>query len=183
MSVPRTRMEMPEHLEALISKPTLTRLNERKPMTPVVVMKCLEPEPQPSKLDLKRHKELQNIARKAREARERAKQVAIEAATQKNVYTHSRLILGFVENWTGISVQEIVGPSRKKPIVEARQITMWLMRRNCRGTYKHELAGLNFIGKRLGGRDHATILHGYRKIENTPELLAKAQQIEKAMLG
>ncbi len=57
-----------------------------------------------------------------------------------------------VSEVTTISEKDIVGQSRKKEFVEARQITAYLSR---------EILGasLSSIGIYLGGRDHTTILH------------------------
>ena len=64
-----------------------------------------------------------------------------------------------VSEVTLISNREIVGPSRKKELVEARQIAAYLGR---------EILGssLSSIGLFLGGRDHTTILHACKNIEN-----------------
>ena len=63
-----------------------------------------------------------------------------------------------VSEVTSISEKEIVGISRKRELVEARQITAYLGR---------EILGssLSSIGIYLGGRDHTTILHACKNIE------------------
>lgn len=60
---------------------------------------------------------------------------------------------------TMISEMDIVGSSRKKELVEARQIAAYLAR---------EVLGksLSNIGLYLGGRDHTTILHACNNIED-----------------
>jgi len=60
---------------------------------------------------------------------------------------------------TKIKEKEIVGSSRKRPIAEARQISIYLCR---------EIMGSSLmeIGMNFGGRDHTTILHACRNIEN-----------------
>ena len=62
-----------------------------------------------------------------------------------------------VSEVTSISERDIVGQSRKKELVEARQITAYLSR---------EILGasLSSIGMYLGGRDHTTILHACKNI-------------------
>lgn len=57
----------------------------------------------------------------------------------------------------GISAAEIVGPRRDRYIVAARQVAMYVARRDTR-------ASLPEIARRMGGRDHTTVLHGYRKM-------------------
>ncbi len=63
-----------------------------------------------------------------------------------------------VSEITSISEREIVGTSRKKELVEARQIAAYLGR---------EILGasLSSIGIYFGGRDHTTILHACKNIE------------------
>jgi chromosomal replication initiator protein len=63
-----------------------------------------------------------------------------------------------VSEVTSVTEKDIVGQSRKKELVEARQITAYLSR---------EILGasLSSIGIYLGGRDHTTILHACKNIE------------------
>jgi chromosomal replication initiator protein len=67
------------------------------------------------------------------------------------------LILSTVAEFTGISVTEITGDKRSRPVVESRHLAMYLAR---------ELtdASLPKIGDRIGGRDHTTVLHAVDKI-------------------
>jgi chromosomal replication initiator protein len=67
------------------------------------------------------------------------------------------LILSAVAEFTGISVTEITGDKRSRPVVESRHLAMYLAR---------ELtdASLPKIGDRIGGRDHTTVLHAVEKI-------------------
>lgn len=57
-----------------------------------------------------------------------------------------------------ISSSDLISQARYRRIARPRQIAMFLMRRLC--------PHLSFpeIGRRLGGRDHTTILYGVRKI-------------------
>ncbi len=63
-----------------------------------------------------------------------------------------------VSEVTSISERDIVGTSRKRELVEARQIAAYLGR---------EILGasLSSIGIYMGGRDHTTILHACKNIE------------------
>jgi chromosomal replication initiator protein len=63
-----------------------------------------------------------------------------------------------VSEVTAVTEKDIVGQSRKKGLVEARQITAYL----CREVLG---ASLSSIGIYLGGRDHTTILHAYKNID------------------
>jgi len=55
------------------------------------------------------------------------------------------------------AIEDLCGPARKRPLVDARQITMYVMR---------ELTDLSYpsIGEQFGGRDHTTVLHAVQKI-------------------
>jgi len=67
------------------------------------------------------------------------------------------LILSIVAESTGVSITEITGDKRSRPVVESRHLVMYLAR---------ELtdASLPKIGERLGNRDHTTVLHAVDKI-------------------
>ncbi len=66
-------------------------------------------------------------------------------------------IVETTSNYLKVPVREIFGDSRKKPIVMARQIAMYLTR---------ELTEMSYpvIGKEFGGRDHTTVMHAVDKI-------------------
>ena len=68
-------------------------------------------------------------------------------------------IINRVADLTNIRSDDIVGPSRRKEVAEARQIAVYLCR---------ELLGLSLstIGMHFGGRDHTTALHACNKIRN-----------------
>jgi hypothetical protein len=57
-----------------------------------------------------------------------------------------------------ISRTELLSSRRAREVVRPRQVIYWLARR-------HTTASLPEIGRRLGGRDHTTVLHGIRLIE------------------
>ena len=63
--------------------------------------------------------------------------------------------LSLAEDWCeacGVTMDDMRGKSRQRPVVEARQALMWLL---------HHRAGLTYgaIG-RLLSRDHTTVIHG-----------------------
>jgi chromosomal replication initiator protein len=86
-------------------------------------------------------------------AREVLKDIPETAATRVTI----EMILSAVAESTGISVMEIIGDKRSRPIVESRHLAMYLAR---------ELtdASLPKIGERFGNRDHTTVLHAVEKI-------------------
>ena len=66
-------------------------------------------------------------------------------------------ILSAVSDSTGVSINEMIGDKRSRPVVDSRHIAMYLSR---------ELtdASLPKIGERFGNRDHTTVLHAVEKI-------------------
>ncbi len=57
----------------------------------------------------------------------------------------------------GLRTSELLSPCRSKGVVRPRQIAMFL------SNAAHK--SLPDIGRRIGGRDHTTVLHGIRAIE------------------
>jgi chromosomal replication initiator protein len=88
-------------------------------------------------------------------AREVLKDIPETASTRITI----DLILSIVADVTGVSITEITGEKRSRPVVESRHLVMYLAR---------ELtdASLPKIGDRVGGRDHTTVLHAVEKITN-----------------
>lgn len=69
-----------------------------------------------------------------------------------------RGILAAVARKFGLKPEEIISPSRKPELVLARQMTMYLCRRNLGLSYPE-------LGRMLGGKDHSTVMHAIKKIE------------------
>jgi chromosomal replication initiator protein len=86
-------------------------------------------------------------------AREVLKDIPEVAGTRVTV----DLILNVVSSTLGVSVAEIRGDRRTRPVVQARHLAMYLAR---------ELtdASLPKIGERIGGRDHTTVMHAVDKV-------------------
>jgi chromosomal replication initiator protein len=66
-----------------------------------------------------------------------------------------------------IRFSDLIGPRRMRNLARPRQIAMYLAK-------KLNSRSLPEIGRRFGGRDHTTVMHGVRKIE---ELKALDSQI------
>ena len=62
-------------------------------------------------------------------------------------------IAGFYE----VSEKDLVGKNRRKEIAHPRQVAMYIMRNTLKNSYP-------FIGSKIGGRDHTTIMHACVKI-------------------
>ncbi|MFC7702630.1 chromosomal replication initiator protein DnaA [Plastorhodobacter daqingensis] len=66
-----------------------------------------------------------------------------------------------------IRLSDLIGPKRLRTIARPRQIAMYLAK-------QLTSRSLPEIGRRFGGRDHTTIMHGVKKVE---ELIGSDQQI------
>jgi chromosomal replication initiator protein len=75
-------------------------------------------------------------------------------------------ILKLVSECTRIRPEDIRGPRRERGYAEARQVCMWLVRKWCPD------ASLPQIGRWMGRRDHSTVVHGVRKIEENKDRFA-----------
>jgi len=79
-----------------------------------------------------------------------------------------------------IPVNEIESPSRKKELVHARQIAIYLSR---------ELTETSFpsLGRSFGGRDHTTIMHSYQKMQELlrqiPLLRSEIESLRSTILN
>ena len=69
------------------------------------------------------------------------------------------LIMGKTAEYFGITLDDLTSSNRSRSIATGRQIAMYLCR---------ELTELSLpkIGELFGGRDHSTVIHAYKKINN-----------------
>ncbi len=67
------------------------------------------------------------------------------------------LIMEIVANYYNVTVNDLKSKQRSQRIVEPRQISMYLCRKKLNKTLKE-------IGSAFGGRNHATVLHAYDRI-------------------
>ena len=81
----------------------------------------------------------------------------------KTVNTPSQIEVGdvliAVAKHMGVTRRDMASKSRKQPIVSARHMAMYLLR-------KHFNLGYTEIGDAFGGRDHTTVLHALRQAES-----------------
>jgi chromosomal replication initiator protein len=78
-------------------------------------------------------------------------------------------IIKAVCNYYSVNPTELKGKDRSKEIVIPRQVAMYLM---------YTLTGTPFmtIGELLGGRDHTTIMHGVKKMEDEIKQTERTKQ-------
>lgn len=109
--------------------------------------------------------------------------VELAAQTMQHVVkTEGRIEIGIEEiqqtvaNYFGLTPEDLVSRSRKKDIVTARQIAMFLALR-----YTNE--PLKAIGAHFGGRDHTTVIHARKvvpeKAEKDPSFSSFLEQIKQ----
>jgi chromosomal replication initiation ATPase DnaA len=81
-------------------------------------------------------------------------QMSEDAQKEQSILKHS---LKITADHYGVSISELMGRRRTARVAEARQVVFWLLIRACGMTGSE--------ASRLTGRDHHTILHGVRRVE------------------
>lgn len=83
-------------------------------------------------------------------------------------------VVKIVSEYYKLEEASIYEKTRKKEIVKARQVVMYLLREDFNVSYP-------LIGQKLGGKDHTTVIHSCLKIrtdlKNDPQLLQDLEQI------
>jgi chromosomal replication initiator protein len=83
-------------------------------------------------------------------------------------------VVKIVSDYYKTEESSIYEKTRKKEIVKARQVVMYLLREDFNVSYP-------LIGQKLGGKDHTTVIHSCLKIKsdlkNDPQLLQELEQI------
>lgn len=93
---------------------------------------------------------------------ELAKKTVKEIATDRKVNVSIESITKIVCNYFKIDENKIRDKTRKKEVVLARQISMYLSKELTKSSLKT-------IGLHFGGRDHSTVIHACSAIENDKE--------------
>jgi len=77
-----------------------------------------------------------------------------------------------------LRVADLLSPRRARPVARPRQVAMYL----AKAMTSHSLPD---IGRKFGGRDHTTIIHGVRKIEELmagdPDLARDVDMLKRAI--
>ncbi|MEJ0001718.1 MAG: helix-turn-helix domain-containing protein [bacterium] len=83
-------------------------------------------------------------------------------------------VVKIVSDHYNLDEASIYEKTRRKEIVKARQIVMYILREDFNVSYP-------LIGQKLGGKDHTTVIHSYLKIKgdikNDPNLVQELEQI------
>jgi len=77
------------------------------------------------------------------------------------------MILEASAEYFDFMIEELIGASRRRPLVNARQVAMYVMR---------ELTDMSYpaIAREFGGRDHTTVIHSVEKVK---KLIAERRQV------
>ena len=79
-----------------------------------------------------------------------------------------------------IRLTDMHSPRRARPVARPRQVAMYL----CKALTEHSLPE---IGRKFGGRDHTTIMHGVRKVEELmaadPSFRQDVETLKRAIAG
>lgn len=67
-------------------------------------------------------------------------------------------VANIVSNFYHITEKNLYEKTRKKEVVKPRQVMMYLLREDFNTSYP-------YIGQKLGGRDHTTVIHAYEKVK------------------
>lgn len=78
-------------------------------------------------------------------------------------------IINSVSEFFGVEKRDLISKGRKKEISRARQVAMYLIRKELKSSYPG-------IGRLFGGRDHTTALHAYEKINREIEFDEKLKE-------
>ena len=83
-------------------------------------------------------------------------------------------VVKIVSEYYKLEEASVYEKTRKKEIVKARQVVMYLLREDFNVSYP-------LIGQKLGGKDHTTVIHSCLKIKedlkNDSQLLQELEQI------
>lgn len=97
-----------------------------------------------------------------RELGDKKFELMLSVAANLNGNSTSAYELEKVATYTGYEPAELQKKTRNREIVEARQVAMFLSKQNT----KESLAK---IGRTIGNKDHATVLHACKTVENLIE--------------
>lgn len=93
----------------------------------------------------------------------------IPRIAKSSALDHKKVLLT-VNNYFNIKMADLTGPRRQKELVTPRQIVMYILYSDCK-------IPMERIGDILGGRDHTTVLHGIRKIEDSIKRDREVQRV------
>ncbi len=88
----------------------------------------------------------------------KAEEVLSNIVSEKQQTLTPDIVIREVHKYYHVPIEDLLGPKRTKELVSARHIVTYLLRHLCNLSYPE-------IGRKMGGKDHSTIMHGCKKIE------------------
>ncbi|MFA6376551.1 MAG: chromosomal replication initiator protein DnaA [Candidatus Paceibacterota bacterium] len=83
--------------------------------------------------------------------------LSILSSTNPKKIINFKKIIQETINFYDLKEKEILSGSRKKEVVKPRQVAMYLMRKELNASFPS-------IGRKMGNKDHTTVMHAYKKI-------------------
>ena len=100
---------------------------------------------------------------------------------QEQLVLKPETILLVVADFYGLSVEEVRGSKRLRPLVHARHVAMYLIR-DMLNNYSYPM-----IARIFDGRNHTTVISGVEKIKerltSNPEMLTQINQLKRRLQG
>ena len=100
--------------------------------------------------------------------------LGVQVSAPRNNQITLQVIIDAVTQFYSVKLQDLQSRRRHKSITEPRQVCMWLARKNTRFS-------LEEIGGYFGGRDHTTVMHSIKTVdqrcENDPAYAAQVSQL------
>lgn len=93
-----------------------------------------------------------------------------ESAPKADRQVHVQTIIHVVTEFFGVKMSDLQSKRRQRSIALPRQVCMYLAR-------KHTRFSLEEIGGYFGGRDHTTVMHAVRTIEDRSEVDSEFSQV------
>jgi len=89
---------------------------------------------------------------------EESKKVLASIVNNMHQYIPFKEVIKKIASFYDLSESELFGHSRKKELVKPRQVAMYILREELKYSYTN-------IAEKIGHRDHTTVIHAYKKIE------------------
>ena len=102
-----------------------------------------------------------------------AKRALHKKEEKTKAHIHADDVITLVCDYFHVKTTQLKGPKRDAALVKARQVAMYLLKKELELPYAE-------IGNVLGGRDHTTIIHGVEKME---DLVDNKARIHEDIMG
>ena len=109
----------------------------------------------------------ENVIKDILDIESRSNNLKLNPKNNDEKYINPGNIINSVAKLYNVSNQDIIGTTRKKEIVNARHLIMYILKQIFNMPYKE-------IGMLLGNRDHTTVMNG---VEKTKELIEKDKNL------